>query len=135
MTAKGDISMDIVISSDSTLEFKDRLKLLREEKGIKQYQLAKYVGVCRATVSGYETKGYQPSHEKLQRMAQVFDVSIDYLVGGGPEDEELQINVQSTHKRLVKEIARSSTNLSYEDKLKLLDYIRFLEYQNSIEEL
>ncbi len=126
--------MDIESTNYSLLEFKDRLKMLREEKGIKQYELAEYVGVCRATVSGYETKGYQPSHEKLQRMAQILDVSIDYLVGGGPEDEELKISVQSTHTQLVKQIAHSSTNLSYEDKIKLLEYIRFLEYQNSIEE-
>lgn len=120
--------MDEKYNDDTIMEFRERLKILRELKGLKQRELATYVGVSRTTISGYETKGYQPSHEKLQRMAQKLDVSIDYLVTGGPDDDTLRTKHLQSNKELAVEIALSCNALSYENKLKMLEFVHYLEY-------
>ncbi len=63
------------------MDFGQRLKSLREEKKITQDELAIHIGVGRPTIAGYETKGKQPSFEILEKLADFFGVSIDYLLG------------------------------------------------------
>ncbi len=63
------------------MTFADRLKELREEKGVTQQELANYLGVGRPTVAGYETKNKQPDFEKLINIAKYFNVPTDYLLG------------------------------------------------------
>ncbi|MFI3171241.1 MAG: helix-turn-helix transcriptional regulator, partial [Eubacteriales bacterium] len=82
------------------MEFNDRLKVLRETNGLTQAEIAQYVGVSRPTISGYETRGYQPSHEKLNKLAEIFSVSIDYLLNGGPQDNELLQRHNERNKQL-----------------------------------
>lgn len=122
-------------TNTSPMEFKDRLKILREIKGFKQREIADYIGVTRTTISGYETKGYQPSHEKLLRIARKLDVSIDYLVAGGPEDIELRRKYNQTHKELAMEIAQSCSGLSYDNKIRIIEYAHYLEYLEESEAL
>ena len=63
------------------MDFSQRLKLLRNINRTTQEQLANHLGVGRPTIAGYETKGTQPSFDILQKIANFFDVSIDYLLG------------------------------------------------------
>ncbi|MEJ8555139.1 helix-turn-helix domain-containing protein [Tepidibacter sp. Z1-5] len=63
------------------MPFGDILKLLRENRGLTQQGLADVLGVGRATIAGYETKGKQPDYEKLKIIANYFNVTIDYLLG------------------------------------------------------
>ena len=62
-------------------KFKDNLKLLRQEKGIGQVELAKKLNVSKAIISLWENGLREPSMNSLIEMAIFFDVSIDYLVG------------------------------------------------------
>lgn len=62
------------------MDFSSKLKALRKEKKITQEQLATMISVERSTVGKYET-GIMPSMDVLQRIATVFDVSVDYLIG------------------------------------------------------
>ena len=61
--------------------FQQRLKEVREQKKISQIDLANKIGVDRTTISGYETKGREPNIQTLIMLADVLQVSIDYLVG------------------------------------------------------
>jgi len=61
--------------------FADRLKLLRTEKDLTQQDIANILNVGRATVAGYETKGKQPDFDKLCKLCELFNVSLDYLLG------------------------------------------------------
>ena len=65
--------------------FGKRLRKLRKEKGYTQQDVADYLGVNRATIAGYETKGIQPGHDTLVKLANYFDVSVDYLLGNTDE--------------------------------------------------
>ncbi|OUO94758.1 LexA family transcriptional regulator [Cloacibacillus sp. An23] len=59
----------------------ERLKALRESNNMTQKQLADLVGVAQVMISKYEKGLKKPGFETTQRLAKVFDVSTDYLMG------------------------------------------------------
>lgn len=61
--------------------FPEKLKSLRNRKGITQQELANNVEVSRTAIAGYESLGKEPSFEVLSKIANFFNVSVDYLLG------------------------------------------------------
>lgn len=61
--------------------FGERLKNLRREKNLGQIQLAKELGVGKSVISLWELDGCEPTLSNLVKIAEFFDVSIDYLAG------------------------------------------------------
>ncbi len=59
----------------------EKISYLRRQKSLSQTDLAKAAGVSREAVSKYERNEASPSVEIAKRMADVFEVSLDYLVG------------------------------------------------------
>lgn len=57
------------------------LKMLRLARGLTQQELAKQLGLSPVTISGYELGLREPSIEMLERIADYFGVSVDYLLG------------------------------------------------------
>ena len=58
-----------------------RIEELRTAFGWRQTDLAARLSVTKQTVSNWENENIQPSVEMLVRMARVFRVSTDYLLG------------------------------------------------------
>lgn len=59
----------------------ERMKSLRKEKKILQREVAELLGVKLRTYQFYEGAGRQPDLEALWKLADFYDVSIDYLLG------------------------------------------------------
>lgn len=59
----------------------NRIKSLRAELEMKQTDLAKQLKVGQNTVSNWETGRTEPDFACLQKMSQIFHVSIDYILG------------------------------------------------------
>ena len=57
-----------------------RLKALRKQKKISQLKLAMDLDMCQNTVSRYETGEREADYATLIRIADYFNVSIDYLL-------------------------------------------------------
>lgn len=66
---------------DTIKIFAERLKELRQERGIGQIALAKEIGVGKSIVSVWETEKSEPTLNSLVKLARFFDVSLDYLCG------------------------------------------------------
>ena len=60
--------------------FNDKLRFLREHQELAQGEVAKRLKLTHATYCRYETGVHQPDFETLKRIANFFDVSIDYLL-------------------------------------------------------
>lgn len=60
---------------------KNRIKELREERELRQSDLAQATGIDQRTISNYETGKTLPDAYALIQLADFFNVSIDYLVG------------------------------------------------------
>lgn len=58
-----------------------RISEMRMQLGWSQVELAKKLGVAKQTVSNWENENIQPSIEMLIRIAKLFNVSTDYLLG------------------------------------------------------
>ena len=58
-----------------------RIREQRKKKGMTQSQLADMIGGGLRTVNDYERGTRQPSYDKLLKLAELFDVSTDYLLG------------------------------------------------------
>ncbi|MFW6016106.1 MAG: helix-turn-helix domain-containing protein [bacterium] len=59
----------------------DRIKQLRGENDLTQEELAKNIGLSRSTVAGYETNKRKPDSDTLNKIADFFNVSVDFLLG------------------------------------------------------
>ncbi|MCQ6560298.1 helix-turn-helix domain-containing protein [Paenibacillus mendelii] len=60
----------------------DRLRELRLRKSISQEEVAKQIGITRSAYSHYEINNRQPVYETLKKLAALFNVSLDYIIGG-----------------------------------------------------
>ncbi len=63
------------------VDFSQRLKQLRNDKHWTQAQVARKIGVTASMVSSYETDIRLPSYEVMIRIADIFGVTVDYLLG------------------------------------------------------
>lgn len=63
------------------MEFSTQIKQLRTNRKIKQEDLAEAVGVKRSTVGKWENGNNYPTVEVLDKLASLFGVSTDYLLG------------------------------------------------------
>ena len=60
--------------------FKDKLKYLRKQQELTQIELSQYLGIDQTTYSRYETGATEPDIATIKKLANFFDVSIDYLL-------------------------------------------------------
>lgn len=59
----------------------NRIRDLREDMDLRQIDVSKATGIDQKTLSNYETGKTRPDSEALIKLADFFNVSIDYLVG------------------------------------------------------
>ena len=72
----------------------NNIKELRISKGLKQSDLANLLHVAQTTISNWENDRTEPDFDSLRQMAELFDVSADYLLG--------QSDVKKKEKPVVK---------------------------------
>lgn len=61
--------------------FQERLKELRKQNGLTQQQLAEILHISQPSYIRYEAGTAEPTQENLIKIADTFDVSVDYLLG------------------------------------------------------
>lgn len=79
----------VAVMQDQDLRkaFGKRLKELRKQKGWTQKELANQLDIRYSHLNKYENGMHVPPLEKLIQLADIFDVSLDYLVMGLPMEE------------------------------------------------
>ena len=78
----------------------NKIKKLRQDKNWSQVQLAQKINVNKRFVSAYETNKSIPSAATLQKLSEVFGVSVDYLLSEGEQAKNLA-SVPITDKSLL----------------------------------
>lgn len=92
-----------------------RIVSMCKDRGISVAALEKELGLGKATIYRWEDK--MPSIDKVQKVAEFFDVSVDYLLGRVSEDDE---TVEELRERLHKDseyraLLSASAKLQVED--------------------
>lgn len=99
-------------------EFAERLKKIRREQGYTQQQLADLLGISKSAISMYENGVREPELSFIQKMAGIFGVDTDALIGlATPPAEDAPI---SPFRNMEKLIARNGKQLTEEERNKLI---------------
>ncbi|WP_339188455.1 helix-turn-helix transcriptional regulator [Paenibacillus sp. FSL R5-0490] len=61
---------------------------MRNKKGLSQEELAKIFKIGKSTLGMYETNKREPKHDMTARIAEYFEVSIDWLTTGKSDKEK-----------------------------------------------
>lgn len=64
----------------------NRIAELRKQKDISQSKLGEIIGVAQNTICNWEMERRQPDNDSLIKMADLFGVTIDYILGRDNED-------------------------------------------------
>lgn len=78
--------------------FYKRLKHLRTINHLTQLELANMLNIERSTLSSYETGRRYPTLVILIRIADVFDVSVDYLIGREKNNIRVMTDAQDSER-------------------------------------
>lgn len=82
------ISRRRVWEGDDVTSLGARLKYARHRSGLQQKYVAKKLGITPSALSGYEKDHREPSLEILQKLAEIYDVPLEYLVSGKTSDDK-----------------------------------------------
>lgn len=104
----------------------ERLKILRGEKKIFQKELANGLNLSQETISLYETNKREPDYETLSRIADYFNVSIDYLLGR----TDIRTPIQNIAKEYSPKKSINTEDLSPESQEDLKKYIELLKLKD-----
>lgn len=106
-------------------KFPQILKQLRSARDMTQDDLAAILNVSRSTVAGYEARNNQPDYDKLVQIAELFNVTIDYLLSGELKQfQDMTVRILSD-KALEEQLIEAFQPLPYVSKLYVLDYARY----------
>lgn len=102
------------------MQCNERLKLLRQENGMQQSDVAEKIGIKTGTYSTYETGRCEPNGTVLKALSKLYGVSTDYILG--LDDKK------STS--LIDEVQRQISTLSEETLQELLNYVLYLKQRD-----
>lgn len=101
-----------------------RLKEVRKKAKMNQTDLSKLLGVTQATLSGWENEKFEIDNGSLIKCSEIFNVSVDYLLGREPQDTAI-----STRKKGIKipVLGRVQAGIPVEAIEEILDYEEITE--------
>ena len=79
------------------MSFAERLQELREDKGISRKDLAASLNITVSALGMYEQGRREPNMEMLIRLADYFNVSLDFLVGRSFNEDETRRIIEALH--------------------------------------
>lgn len=114
------------------MEFSKKLVELRKDKKWYQTDVAKKIGVARATYGSYEQGNRQPDFDTLERLADLYGVSTDYLLGRNETGNYTENNELDYYKnKIINEFPdidlafKDMESLSADDMKDVYEFIKF----------
>lgn len=105
-----------------------KIKELRTEKGLTQKELAEKIDSTNKNIWAYENLGVFPSVETLIKLADVFDCSLEYLLGLAEEYESVTINLNNSLKLTNEEttLLNDFRSLERSERTQAAEYVHYL---------
>jgi len=85
----------------------NRLKKVREERGIRQADLAKELEISQSTLSNWERGVHDLDNDSLKKAASYFGVSTDYLLGHAPDVDDEGEKIDQVYYRIAQDAKNS----------------------------
>ncbi|NRT34001.1 transcriptional regulator with XRE-family HTH domain [Clostridium beijerinckii] len=97
----------------------EKIQILREERNLKQKELAELAGITEATLSRYENGKREPKGEIISKLANVLNVSTDYLLGRNDiitSSVQPKVNLaEQVGLKLIKELEKDGYKIEEKD--------------------
>ena len=103
----------------------NRIKELRIAKKIKQVDFCKQIGVTQGALSGWENEKYEPDIKAIHKMAEIFEVTIDYLLGREEQKEKPLENEELSNQDI--EFIEDLNSLTAEQQEMVRKFVRSLK--------
>lgn len=114
------------------MSFGDVLAELRQDKGLYQKQLGELLNVSTSTISNYETNTHLPDYKTIVRIADYFEVSIDYLFGRTNfEFNYTTLNSIINNDMTTGDLINIIMNFDEKNLYSLLDYLELLQLRQN----
>lgn len=103
----------------------NRIREIRKSKGISQQKLAEVLHVNQTAISQWETGKTSPNIDSAKAMADLFDVSMEYLLSDDAAEEKNKKPAAESHElsELERELIRLLEQVPEERKAQVLAYI------------
>lgn len=107
-----------------------RIAYLRNKEGISQEEFAKVLKVGKSTLGMYETDKREPSHEMSNRIANHFNVTLDWLLTGKEKDAADKLieylNMELTNEEIINRMVFKvdGMTLTVEEANEFVDFVR-----------
>lgn len=102
------------------------IKELRSKMKISQKELADRLNVSRSTISMWETGASQPDFDNVLKIAEIFDVSVDYLIGREADSDTSKPSENITFDDFTFAFHNETSSLTESEKELLLSMARKL---------
>ena len=103
------------------MEFAERLKTLRKQVKLTQTQIAEKLDISQQAYASWERGAKKPTQENLVKIAQILNVTVDYLVGNSEEQPDEFDNIELLFRM-------NSKGLTEEEKIifkkELIEFMR-----------
>jgi len=113
------------------MKISDKIKHLRQQKGWSQTQLANKLNTHSQQISRYEREVFTPSTEVLSKLAEIFGVSVDYLLN----DETENADAYKIKDKQLQKYFEEVDNLSETDKNTIKDVIEAILVRHKVKDL
>ena len=107
----------------------EKLKKLREERGLSQAMLAEQLGTTQQSIHNYERGAIEPEFKMLKQMADFFNVSSDYLIDHDTKERPLD----ATEQHIIA-VLRKLDSGDRKTVTDLIDSLSQKEYSTTIDE-
>ena len=121
--------IDMTEKTEANVKYNERIKSLRQSKSITQSKLAKELSIAKTTLAAYEQGKSEPSINTILKLADFFNVSIDYLLGRtNIKSPNVEISYMANYLGLSEKSIANLVNLNSKPTIPLtfisaLDYI------------
>ena len=100
----------------------ERLKELRNEKGVSQKEVARNLKTTDVTIGRYENGDREPKGDMLYSLAKYYDVSVDYILGYSDNKKPLT-DLSEKQKKAI-ELANQLTDEEFNNIINLINSMK-----------
>lgn len=103
------------------MEFSERLKKLRKDAGLTQVDVANKLGISQPAYASWERGIKKPTQDNLVKIAQILNVSVDYLVGNSQETLDELDNIELLFRMNSKGLTNEEKEIFRKELIKFME--------------
>ena len=108
------------------MTFGEKMKKIRNEKGLSQQELGKILGIKQQTVAQYEKVPYTPKYDTVRKTAEALDCPINSLVEDETTFQRDDVVDSLIYGGIISRVSNNMTKLTFEARNKVEEYTKDL---------